>query len=96
MINVSSNQSLFDIAIQEDGNVLAVFDWALANNISITDMLVSGQQLKAQSSNYRDTDVANYFKGKNQMVATGLNNEDLFPALGIGSMIIETNFIVAS
>lgn len=94
MITAVSNQSLLDIAIQEDGNILAAFEWALANGISITDMLASGQKLNALSSRYRNVDVANYFKGKSQMVATALNNDELFPSLGIGGMIIETNFTV--
>jgi hypothetical protein len=94
VITAVSNQSLLDIAIQEDGNILAAFEWALANGISITDMLASGQKLNALSSRYRNVDVANYFKGKSQMVATALNNDELFPSLGIGGMIIETNFTV--
>lgn len=94
MITAVSNQSLLDIAIQEDGNVLAAFEWAVANGISITDVLVSGQKLKTLNSSYRNSEVANYFKGKSQMVATALNNEELFPSIGIGGMIIETNFTV--
>ena len=94
MITVLSNQSLLDIAIQEDGNILAAFEWAVANGVAITDMLVSGQKLNAPNSSYRNADVANYFKGKSQMVATALNNDELFPSLGIGGMIIETNFTV--
>jgi hypothetical protein len=94
VITAVSNQSLLDIAIQEDGNILAAFEWALANGISITDMVDSGQKLNAPSSRYRNADVANYFKGKSQMVATALNDNELFPTLGIGGMIIETNFTI--
>jgi capsid protein len=97
MINVIENQSLLDIAIQEDGSVMAAFDWALKNGLSITDDLVPGQKLLIPNSVFRNADVANYFKGKKQMVATGFNNtiEDLTPDLGIGTMAIGTTFIVA-
>jgi len=94
---LQENQSLFDIAVQEDGSVLAVFEWALANGLSITDSLEPGQKLIAPKSAYRNDDMANYFKGKNQYVATcstvGNNNLPIQPS-GIGAMIIGTDFIV--
>lgn len=70
MITVLSNQSLLDIAIQEDGNVLAAFEWALANGISITEELVPGQKLIIPKSVNRDNEIANYFKSKKQNIAT--------------------------
>lgn len=70
MITAVSNQSLLDIAIQEDGNILAVFEWALANGISITEELVPGQKLIVPSSLNRDNDIAQYFKSKTQNIAT--------------------------
>jgi len=70
VINVLSNQSLLDIAIQEDGNVLAAFEWALANGISITEELVPAQKLMAPTSVNRDNDIAQYFKNKIQNIAT--------------------------
>lgn len=70
MITVLSNQSLLDIAIQEDGNVLAAFEWALANGISITEELVPGQKLIVPNSVNRDNDIAQYFKSKTQNIAT--------------------------
>lgn len=96
MIYVIENQTVFDIAVQESGSVIAAFDWALKNALSITDELAPGQELLTPVSEFRNNDVANYFKGKNQMVATGFNNtiEDLLPDLGIGSMAIGSTFIV--
>lgn len=88
-------QSLFDVAVQEDGSVLAALEWALKNGLSITDELVPGQRLIAPVSVFKNTEVADYFKGKNQMIATGFhNNETMIPQLGIGKMIIGRNFIV--
>ena len=71
MITVLSNQSLLDIAIQEDGNVLAAFEWALANGISITEELVPGQKLiTPKLVANRIDDIADYFKKRKQNVAT--------------------------
>lgn len=70
MITVLPNQSLFDIAIQEDGNVLATFEWALANGISITKELVAGQKLIAPKAVNRNDEIARYFKSKKQNIAT--------------------------
>jgi hypothetical protein len=98
MTTVIENQSLLDIAIQEGGSVLTAFDLALENGLSITDVLEAGQKLVSPNSSYRKADVANYFKGKNQMVATGFdvaNSELTIPEIGIGTMTIGTNFIVA-
>lgn len=70
MIVVIENQTLFDIAIQEDGSALSAFDWAVSNNLSITDILKPGQKLTHPVSKYRNVEVVNYFKDKNQFIAT--------------------------
>jgi hypothetical protein len=70
-INVIESQSLLDIAIQEDGCVLAVFDWALNNDISVTDFLVPGKKIKMpKSETFRYNEIANHFKNSNTNVAT--------------------------
>ena len=91
------NQSLPDIAIQELGSIEAVFDIAVANNISVTQNLLPGQEITIPESIYARQDVANYFKGKNQKVVTALTEYQqsiITPAGGIGAMIIENSFIV--
>jgi hypothetical protein len=70
MITVLHNQSLFDIAIQEDGTVLSIIDWAVANDISITALLEPGVTLINPNSQFKDTDIAEYFKTNKQTVAT--------------------------
>lgn len=70
-INIIENQSLIDVAIQEDGCVLAVFDWAIHNEMSITDLLTAGQKIKMpKSEEFRYNELANYFKSKNTLIAT--------------------------
>lgn len=71
IVNVIENQSLLDVAIQEDGCVLAVFDWALNNGLSITDTLTPGQKIKMPKTEaFRGDELANYFKSNNTMIAT--------------------------
>lgn len=93
---VLHNQSLLDIAIQEDGSVMAAFEWAFKNALSITDELEAGRELVSPNSSLRNADVADYFKGKRHLVATGFNGtiENLIPDLGIGTMAIGSTFIV--
>lgn len=98
MITITENQSLLDITVQEEGSVLTVFDFALANGISITDELVVAQKLVSPNSEAKNSEVSNYYKGKNQLIATELNEEQKqnLPAnFGIGKMKIETTFTVA-
>lgn len=64
MILVSSGQSLFDVAIQELGDVAAVFELADANNLAITDPLPAGLQLLVPDSVLGRPKVVNYFAGR--------------------------------
>ena len=73
MTKIIENQSLLDVAIQEDGSVLAVFDWAEANGISVTDDLFPGQVLTAPVSEYRNAEVVEYFKNRGRLIATNYN-----------------------
>lgn len=97
MIYAIENQSLFDVAIQESGSILVAFDWALKNGLSLTEDLAPGQQLTSPNSDFINADVAGYFKGKKQMIATGFNigdGQSMIPELGIGTMVIGSTFIV--
>lgn len=94
---VHQGQTLFDIAVQESGNVAAVFDWALKNNKSITDDLVTGEFLINPDSSYTDKASVNYFattQNKPASAITNQNHELIVPDEGIGAMIIGSTFIV--
>lgn len=97
MAKAQHNQNILDIATQQSGSVLASFDWAVANGISITDKLAAGQVLTNAFSVYENQDIANFFAGKQQLIATAISQEqiDIIDKIGIGTMIIENNFIVA-
>ena len=95
---VINGQSLFDIAVQEFGSVLSVFEIAFANNLSVTDELKGGQVLTLPDSAFTNNDIANYFKGNKRNIATGLTIEHdgiVAPRRGIGYMQIGTSFIVS-
>jgi hypothetical protein len=62
-VKVLDGQSLFDIAIQHCGDVQAVYDIALLNNLSITDDVELGTELVVPEP--FDRDIANYMKQKN-------------------------------
>ncbi|RWX03355.1 LysM peptidoglycan-binding domain-containing protein [Flavobacterium cerinum] len=96
-IIVEPNQSLYDIAIERLGSVLALFDLAYANNLSPTAVLKSGQELIIPESLYKRQDVINTIEGTQQKIATALTKKDLstvIPVRGIGVMVIEESFIV--
>lgn len=72
-ISTIAKQSLFDMANQECGSITAVFEMALANDISITDIIEPGTKIKVPSP--INPDIANYFKGKNKKIATAIELE---------------------
>ena len=69
-INVLHNQNLFDIAVQTQGDVRAVFEIALQNNMSITDVLFAGVQLHIGVTSFINKDIVKYYKNRNQSIAT--------------------------
>lgn len=91
---VLHNQNLFDIAIQENGNVLTVFELALLNGISITDNIEPAEKLQFVKSPLAFPELVEYLSVKEQVVATGgIDSLEVQPT-GIGYMIIQNNFIV--
>jgi len=70
-LNVIHNQNLFDLAIEKQGNVCAVFQMAFENNMSVSDVLAPGitLELKANTPEY-NVDVSTYYARKQQQVAT--------------------------
>lgn len=71
IITAIQNQSLLDLATQVDGCVLSAVDYAIANDVSISSIMVPGQKIKMpQSIEFRYEDLANYFKSKRILIAT--------------------------
>ncbi|CAD0004458.1 MULTISPECIES: hypothetical protein [Flavobacterium] len=91
------NQSFFDVAIQNIGTPVYAFDIALKNGFSITDDPIPGNIIEVPESELLDTQIVEYFTNKKQIIATGFTNLDsnIIPELGIGTMAINTTFIVS-
>jgi hypothetical protein len=96
-ITALNNQSLFDLAVQCTGSIENTFLIAQANNLSITDLLVSGSQLVIPAEVIVNSDIKNYFDKNKIHPATGTTDgtEDGEQELeGISYWIINKNFIV--
>ncbi len=68
--STSENQSFLDVAIQKSGSILAAFDLAVKNGLSVTDDLQPGQELELVDVN--NSDLAEYWWRKKTVPATGV------------------------
>ena len=93
VVNIEPNQSLLDIAIQENGNLADIANISKANNVSVTDTLIAGDTLDIPSTITRAIDIAVFYTKNELLPATGIR-EDEISLDGIGIMIIEDTFIV--
>lgn len=89
------NQSVFDVSLQYTGGINKMFDLAMQNDFSITQTLEAGDLCRTPSVD--DEVIFGHFAAKAIIPATAITVDeiDLFDKFGIGTMIIETNFIVA-
>lgn len=106
-MTAKQNQSTFDLATQIKGSAEAILDFCLANELSVTSLtngpaeaenplLVPGRVLLAFETIYRNDDVANYYLAKGLELATGdVSAYAVAIPLGIGTMIIKTNFDIS-
>jgi hypothetical protein len=93
-VNVIENQTIFDLAVEQTGSVLSIFEIALASGRSITDDLAPGEQVFIPDTRYYIKDIVEYFKGKNYKIATYGTLDDYQSFEGIGFWIINLNFQV--
>ena len=61
---VLHNQSLLDIAIQNNGTLTSAFELALENGLSITEELTPGDNIKVPESNLIETTIVSFFQRK--------------------------------
>jgi hypothetical protein len=94
-IIVHQGQSLFDIAVQESGSVLAAFDLALKNGKSITDELNVGAELTPCETEYLGNSIKEYFLNTKIATNSTFDDENIINIdFGIGLMAIEETFII--
>lgn len=96
-VKVRHKQSFFDIAIQENGNLLDIINMAIINELSITDVLFVNSEVQHTLAITASTELVAYYKKNNIHPATALTEEAEAPGElfeGIGFMALEDNFII--
>lgn len=93
---VHENQTLLDVSAHVYGRIDLVMALALLNDISTTEFLIAGQIIKLVEAPINSL-VKKSIESRNIIPATAISQNINIPTgpTGIGSMIIETNFIVA-
>lgn len=71
-VKVLSNQSLLDLTIQKYGTIEGLFVFAIANDVSITDALITGTELMVPEFAESDFDIKRYYDDNVIRPATGL------------------------
>ena len=97
-IVVLHHQSLLDIAVQHTGTVESVFAIAVANGLSLTDDLESGEALNLEPTTInQNKDILNYYQSKKLQPATGVSHTggSSLQLQGIGYWVIQTDFKVS-
>ncbi|MRG45493.1 hypothetical protein GFS24_10225 [Chitinophaga sp. SYP-B3965] len=93
---VRNEQNLLDIALQESGSILSVFELAIQNNISITATVTPGISLLCNNLSGAK-EILRYYKENNLFPATGNAVDlpvDLRPLEGIDYWAVEVDFKV--
>lgn len=93
-VKVLHNQSLFDIAIMYFGTANAVFEIALLNNISVTEVLHAGLELLLPNTDYGFNEVVNYYRSNRIAPATEIDFDFITENEGISYWAINVDFIV--
>ncbi|KAA2244564.1 hypothetical protein F0L74_00890 [Chitinophaga agrisoli] len=95
-VNVKPHQCLMDLSMQRTGSINALFDFALANGISITDDLVSGSALWAPDVEIADRRTFQTLKDEQVIPANGYTLADeAVVKTGMGYMAIQVDFRVS-
>lgn len=91
MSEIKENQSILDISMETNGDIMSAIDLCLANGWSITDDLTAGDDFIEAETVYRDLEVIESFS--NKRLATGGYQEEANDE-GIGAMTIGIDFYV--
>lgn len=81
MASVISNQSFFDICLQESGSLFRVYDIAAKNEMSVTQPMNPGVIVKTETDN---KEIADYFTERNKRITTASHtNEGVYNEYGL-------------
>jgi len=93
-IIIIENQNLLDIALQETGDITAVFEIAAANGISVTSTIPPGTELLIPVDGGGNTDIREYYRSNGLRPATGaVETAEILD--GIGYWYIELDFVTS-
>ncbi|MCQ2313282.1 MAG: hypothetical protein MJZ84_07550 [Paludibacteraceae bacterium] len=97
MITTLSHQSILDLSLQHCGSLEAAYALADGNGVSISDDLITGEQLLAPK--VMDKDVTLHYGVNSIQPATHITNAEINDILSIGEGIefwaIEFDFMVS-
>lgn len=91
-INSTQGQWLGDVAVEHSGTIEALFDLAVSNNISPSEYLQAGTELRP--SEMQDKRIMNYYKRNGIKPASSDVGENGLARYGIGVMTINIDFVV--
>jgi hypothetical protein len=95
-VNVKPHQCLLDLSMQLKGSIGALFDFAIANGISITDDLISGSTLWVPDTEIIDRRTFQTLRDESIIPSNAYTAEDLVAIKGgIGYMGIQVDFRVS-
>lgn len=96
-IIVLHHQSFLDLAIQHTGSVENVFAIAVANGLSLTDDLESGEALNLEPTTInQNKDILSYYQSKKLQPATAVTQLPEIERLeGIGYWAISVDFKIS-
>ncbi len=95
-VRIATNQSLFDISVQQCGGIEAVFEIAERNGLSITDKLIAGSTIEISEDTMIDKTIIDYYQMKGIKPATDASIEvmDSLRDEGIDFWAIAVDFVV--
>jgi hypothetical protein len=96
-VKVLNNQSLFDIAIAQTGQVYTAVAIAIANNLALSAELTIGMEIIIPQDLENDNQILGFYKRKEVIPGTSLssNTIDMIEGCqGIGCWMVETNFTI--
>jgi hypothetical protein len=95
-VNVKPHQCLLDLSMQLKGGIDALFDFAIANGISITDDLISGSTLWVPDTNIIDRRTFQTLRDEQVIPANAYTaNDEAAMKGGIGYMGIQVDLRVS-
>lgn len=75
-ITVKHSQSVFDVSIQEYGTVEAALEIAFANDVSLTEELIAGDELELPEFENTNPEIMAYYNKHQIKPATALSDAD--------------------